>query len=213
MNKRKEDDGSEAGSDASSLHSRFGQTYIGRSIRWLTDKNSNRGRARGKNHTHIRDHKANPWVNYSDYEFTHDIGLMLLPKKFRKAHNFVVYNVTLPTHQCFGSDLVQLALPSDGLDVVVLNMVSKTFKTTGYLKAAPYNEIREISSNYYTQFSSFATSISNRISILVRSLFSFLFVSTTTSLMIRVLVSSGVVILFPIFWLFTVLLAYQCLFE
>ena len=46
--------------------------------------------------------------------------------------------------------------------------------------------------------------LSLKISIIITSLFAFLALSCTTALLVRVLISSGVVLIFPIFWLFGV---------
>ena len=46
--------------------------------------------------------------------------------------------------------------------------------------------------------------ISLKMSIIVTSLFAFFALSCTTALLVRVLISSGVVLIFPIFWLFGV---------
>lgn len=171
--------------------------------RWLSShghKNKKKKEHTTSNHTEGTD----KWTNYTDFVFTRDLGLALLPPSMQHPHDFVVHEIDIHSHKCFGSDLMQLALPSDGIDVVTMNLITFTFRESGTVKISPGSDYRKIKSDYFSRFPNFGLWLINRVVILIRSLFSFIFVSTSTSLMIRVLVSSGVVILFPLFWLFMV---------
>ena len=55
-----------------------------------------------------------------------------------------------------------------------------------------------------TMFRNLEDWISLKISIVISSLFAFFALSCVTALLVRVLISSGVVLIFPIFWMFGV---------
>ena len=134
-----------------------------------------------------------------DYEFSPEIAILALPKKAIQDHNFKSVNVTYSGNKCFGSWFTQFLLPVGGVDTVVLNNVIYTMKKKGVLisKSGDYYTWSE---KQYSHVKSLGEFIGKKIGILLFSLMSFMFLSTTTSLIVRILISSGVVLLFPIFW-------------
>lgn len=135
-----------------------------------------------------------------DFEFSPEIAILALPNEAIKDHNFKSVNVTYSGSKCFGSWFTQFLLPIGGVDTVVLNNVIYTMKKRGVLisKSGDYYTWSERQYNHITSIGQF---IGNKIGILLFSLMSFMFLSTTTALIVRILISSGVVLLFPIFWM------------
>jgi hypothetical protein len=141
----------------------------------------------------------------ADFEFSVTPSLLALPAAMRREHHFNAVNVTMQGSACFGSDSVQGMLPSDGVDVIVLNSIAYTFMADGVMRSNYwfYYDIEE--SELAPQYTSLEF-LGSRVYLLIVIGFSFMFISATTALMIRVLISSGVVIVFPIFWLFQVMI-------
>ena len=134
-----------------------------------------------------------------DYEFAFDIGLLAMRDETRRKHNINTVNVTLSGEQCFGGRFLQTLLPLGGMDTLVINTVMSTVMEGGVLITS--------SGDYYMwndmdtrKIRSFGQWLGTKIAIILLSFLSFFFISTTTALLVRVLISSGVVILFPFFW-------------
>jgi hypothetical protein len=134
-----------------------------------------------------------------DYEFSPEIAILALPKKAIQEHNFKSVNVTYTGSKCFGSWLTQFLLPVGGVDTVVLNNVIYTMKKRGVL-ISKSGDYYTWSDKQYSHVKSLGEFIGKKIGILLFSLLSFMFLSTTTALIVRILISSGVVLLFPVFW-------------
>jgi len=137
-----------------------------------------------------------------DYLFAESRALIFMDQNMRSEHKFTVYNATLDD-ACFGTGLAPLLLPLGGVDVAVTNMVMHTVKKGGLIKTK--------ADDYYgwgtadiVLYHDFAEWASFKLSILLVSVFAFFVLSCTTALLVRILISSGVVLLFPIFWLFGV---------
>ncbi len=135
-----------------------------------------------------------------DYEFAYEIGILAIPLTMRKDHNFQTVNVTYTGSECFGNSFVRALLPLGGVDTVILNSIIETIKDSGVL-LSHYGDYYTWSTSDITLYRSVSEWISFKIGVFVLSLFSFFFLSTTTALLVRVLISSGVVLLFPMFWL------------
>jgi hypothetical protein len=139
-----------------------------------------------------------------DYEFAFNIAVLALPEEVRYNHHFHSFNLTLSGEECFGSPFTMALLPLGGVDTVVKNYLQNTFHKEGAMIAA--------TGDYYTWSRedanlanlSFAQKFSFKCFVLVMSCLSFFFVSTVTALLVRILISSGVVLLFPIFWMIQV---------
>jgi hypothetical protein len=135
--------------------------------------------------------------NASDFEFSRTLAVLALPASIRRAHGFRSFNITLPTDSCFGSNTMQQFLPWDGVDIIMLNELTYSLKTDGTMWSLyGYTDVEKDS----TQSLSPDEWLIFRVEVLISSLFSFFFMSTSTALMIRVLVSSGVVLVFPMLW-------------
>ena len=136
---------------------------------------------------------------YFDYEFAFDVGILAIPDEVRQKHNFEIVNVTMSGSRCFGGATATALLPVGGIDTVVVNNVMKTVNKPGILvsKAGDYYTWQEKDITPYTTILGW---IGFKLSVLTMSLLCFFLLSTSTALLVRVLISSGVVLLFPVFW-------------
>lgn len=135
-----------------------------------------------------------------DYEFAFDYSVLSLPEDIRKSHNFDIVNVTFAGTECLGSPLLQMLVPLGGVDTLVLNAVMFTFKKPGVLESGA-GDLYSWSPTDVSPYTNVFEWLNFKLLVLVWSLFAFFFLSTSTALMVRVLISSGVVLLFPVFWL------------
>lgn len=141
--------------------------------------------------------QISPQESFYDFKFAFDVGLLVMPKDMRTEHNFKVVNLTLSGGQCFGSAFTQNVIPMGGIDTVLMNMLVNTFPNTrGYLlsRVGAYYEWSPYDIHPYSDFQGY---ISFKSAIVIQSLTAFFFVSTISALLVRVLISSGVVIIFP----------------
>jgi hypothetical protein len=147
----------------------------------------------------------NPNVTaYYDYEFTFNIGELVLPDKIRKDHDFKIINMTMSSDLCFGNSPIHYLLPLGGMDTVIINDFMYTFHKSGHLITANgdyYHWTKKDTQGY----SSYEEWIIYKIYAIFLSVFVFFLLSTSTALLVRVLISSGVVLLLPIFYLFQVI--------
>jgi len=137
-----------------------------------------------------------------DYLFSQSRTLVFMDSKMRASHGFTVYNVTLEDF-CFGSGLAPSLLPLGGVDIAVQNMLMQTVRTNGLLKTR-LNDYYAWSDFDIVQYRDLTEWLIFKTSVLLMSLFSFFALSSTTALLVRILISSGVVLIFPLFWLFGV---------
>lgn len=139
-----------------------------------------------------------------DYVFTTEISLVTMPLQMLNQHNFKIINISLAgMPMCYGNAISQLFIPFGGYDTVMQNNLMTSIKKGGILVTA--------TDNYYiwslsdiVMYRDFPEWLVLKISIVVESLFSFFAISCVTALLVRVLISSGVVLVFPIFWMFGV---------
>lgn len=150
------------------------------------------------NMTYVNDTDASP---YFDYEFAFNVGELILPNKIRKLHNFQIVNLTLSTSQCFGNAFTSSLAPLGGFDTIILNNLMHTFKKAGHLITSG-GDYYSWSNEDVNSYSSIGEWLLFKILILLLSVFIFFLLSSATALLVRVLISSGVVILLPIFALF-----------
>ena len=135
-----------------------------------------------------------------DYEFAFDNAVVGLPDEVRYGHGFHLLNVSMMSSNCFGSHvLIQNMIPLGGVDIVVMNAIKYTVNHSGTMTTARDDYYTWTSSDY-TPYKNFAQYLQYKTNVLFGSLFSFFAISTLTALLVRVLISSGVVILFPLFW-------------
>lgn len=138
-----------------------------------------------------------------DYSFSYNIGLLALPYNMRVEHGFKDINITYSRDLCFGNRFTNFLLPFvGGVDMVVMNNIMYTLKEPGIAISQlgswfSFDLIDLFDHNIHIR-----DWISFKFNVIVSSLLSFFFVSTTTALLVRILISSGVVLLFPFFYLF-----------
>jgi hypothetical protein len=139
-----------------------------------------------------------------DYVFATEISLVTMPLQMLNQHNFKIINISLvDTPMCYGGAFSQLFIPFGGYDTVMQNNLMASIKKGGILVTA--------TDNYYiwslsdiVMYQGFPEWLILKTSIVVESLFAFFAISCVTALLVRVLISSGVVLVFPIFWMFGV---------
>ena len=138
-----------------------------------------------------------------DYEFTFNVGEMLLPQKIRKQHNFEIINISMTSQECIGSVFARYLLPLGGTDTVVVNNFMSTFHKGGHLLSGAGDYYRWSDEETYPR-RSVEEWLGSKILIVIASVFAFFVLSTATALLVRVLISSGVVLLLPVFALLKV---------
>jgi hypothetical protein len=143
------------------------------------------------------------WIG-PDYEFAASWALLHLSPEIRTGHHFELVNLTYGS-ECFGSPLQQNLLTFGGLDTVVMNNLMAVIPSGGYLSSFNGRE-RHYSWTKNTNLhpEGFLDWLSLKSSILSTSLMSYFILSTTNALFVRIIISSGVVLLLPFFWLLQV---------
>jgi hypothetical protein len=136
-----------------------------------------------------------------DYVLTFDWAVTILDNDILAKYRFEVVNITLDGYGCFGSSTAEAFLPLGGLDHAVLNNIIYTLKQDGYLFTR-YGDLYHWTMNEFSPYSTGFQWMSYKFNVLWSSLLSYFLLSTTTALLVRVLISSGVVFIFPLFWLF-----------
>eukprot|EP00557_Chaetoceros_sp_GSL56_P007649 CAMPEP_0176503060 /NCGR_PEP_ID=MMETSP0200_2-20121128/15121_1 /TAXON_ID=947934 /ORGANISM="Chaetoceros sp., Strain GSL56" /LENGTH=704 /DNA_ID=CAMNT_0017902245 /DNA_START=146 /DNA_END=2257 /DNA_ORIENTATION=+ len=155
------------------------------------------------------------------YRFSTSEALMFLDDKILFYHNVSIVNVTL-SERCLvtGSDegvykqmwtnrLAQFLSPIYGMDEVIVNQVMYGIKTSKGDFRDGYLQNRETKKRWFylkTQLEEnrkvrkeFVSWLLNRIAVLIISFVAFFLITSVTALIVRLLTSSGVFILFPIF--------------
>lgn len=159
-----------------------------------------------------------------DYEFGFSIGLLgkcprqryrllyslssyaylAIPQEMRWRHNFDTFNVTLAGSECFGNAFTTALLPLGGIDTVIKNIVQNTFKREGAIIAGTGDYYTWSKQDVDLRSLGFMEKLSFKVTVFFLSIFSFFIVSTVTALLVRILISSGVVLLFPMFYMIQV---------
>lgn len=135
-----------------------------------------------------------------DYLVTFDRGVTFLSDAMKESHNFPTTNITLsPYGDCYGGSTIDYLAPIGGVDTIVLNNVIYSTRTAGYMITRQGNFFKwsEHDLQPYTKVSEW---IRYKLGILILSVLAFFFISTCTALLVRTLISSGIVIIFPIIW-------------
>mmetsp|Transcript_8451 Transcript_8451/g.11011 ORF Transcript_8451/g.11011 Transcript_8451/m.11011 type:complete len:612 (+) Transcript_8451:136-1971(+) len=141
------------------------------------------------------------------YRFTENPPLLYLNKPFIKNHDIQTMNITI-SRDCLSrnSMFLDAAISLVGYDTIIINQLfsvgaggvlenSKTGEEWGWNKGfVPPKH------GY-----SFGDSIGLKFAVLLQTCFAFFFVATVTSLIVRMLISSGVVVMFPLFWMLQML--------
>jgi hypothetical protein len=136
-----------------------------------------------------------------DYLITFDWAVTMLDSELKEKHNFELITLDIPGYNCFGKPLSESLLPFGGLDHAVLNNVIYSLKKNGFMYSK-YGDLYYWNMNDVFPYHSVADWIPYKINILFLSFLAFFLLSTTTALLVRVLISSGVIIVFPLFWCF-----------
>jgi hypothetical protein len=136
---------------------------------------------------------------YYDFEFAYDVAVLALSNDVISNHNFEIINVTFSGSQCFGNGVIQDLLPLGGVDTVIMNAIMYTTGRGGTLMSSSGDYYSWYDEDIYP-YRSILGWILFKVNILLSSLFAFFFLSSITALLVRVLISSGVVLLFPVFW-------------
>lgn len=134
-----------------------------------------------------------------DYEYAQLSSVLALPNGLRESHAFTLINVSMTGEDCFGSSVTQALLPFGGVDTAILNAVKTTTHHSGFLKSS-INAYYHWTKDELKPPSRFSDILLRKLGILLGSCLAFFLLSTVTALLIRVLISSGVVLLFPLFW-------------
>lgn len=137
-----------------------------------------------------------------DYEFSKFIELLSLTPEIREKHKFQLIPITLNS-DCFGPTSIQSLVPFGGFDVIINNFIMSTFPNGGSIrdgnrKIISWKNLDQSHPKYFTAW------LELKISIFFKSVFLFFILSAATALLIRILISSGVVLLIPFFSLFHV---------
>jgi len=122
----------------------------------------------------------------------------------RSEHGFDLFNVTLAGTECFGGVVTMALIPLGGIDTVVKNFLQNTFKQEGAVISGTGDYYTWSMQDIRLASLSLLDRASFKLMVLAMSCFSFFFVSTVTALLVRILISSGVVLLFPVFYIIQV---------
>ena len=109
----------------------------------------------------------------------------------------------MTSQECFGSVLARYLLPLGGTDTVIVNNFMSTFHKGGHLLSGAGDYYRWSDEDTYPR-RSVEEWLGSKILIVIASVFAFFVLSTATALLVRVLISSGVVLLLPVFALLKV---------
>ena len=148
------------------------------------------------------------WAEFSpDYRFVRDAPLMYVDKAFVKKHRVRLLNVTLaPSCLTRGRALHGALL--DGLvgyDAVLVNQLlypEPLRARAGLLQNVASRELWGWGAGYVPPAAgrSFGDALLRKCATLLSTGLAFFFVSTVTALVVRMLISSGVVVMFPVFF-------------
>jgi len=147
------------------------------------------------------DDDTNTTTFRSEYEFSVDPLVVALSKDFRESHEVQMHNITIP-HTCFGSGttlwLVEQVI---GYDTILINQLMYALRSDGQLKNMKTKENWIWTKVQLRDPENLIELFSRKFSVFVYSLFAFCLISTVTALVVRILISSGVAVMFPFFFL------------
>lgn len=149
-----------------------------------------------------------------DFEYARSGAVLSLKSEVKKK--FDIVNITIPHKECFGEypyiggSLYGLLAYFDGVGTVLTNNLMYTSKCSGVLmkytgeravwsSAEVYSEDHDwLEGGVVAQFSRANYFMWRKFKILFNSCLAFFLLSTTTAMLIRILLSSGVIILYPL---------------
>lgn len=142
--------------------------------------------------------------NASDFApvwtFSFDPAVLLLQDRTRQNHDFTTVNVTLHGGTCFGNSLPGALLNVIGYDTVIINQIMFTFRSRGLLKKSNGDEwwwgTGSIPPRHgYNILDRFVL----KTAVAFKSVIAFIVESTVTALIVRIIMTSGVAIMYPLF--------------
>mmetsp|Transcript_28446 Transcript_28446/g.57279 ORF Transcript_28446/g.57279 Transcript_28446/m.57279 type:complete len:448 (-) Transcript_28446:90-1433(-) len=144
----------------------------------------------------------------ADYRFTLNPPLMYLSDQFTRNHHVEVLNVTL-SRTCLtkqDSSVLGLVVGLLGYDDVMINQVFDAVHSGGVFESQGSKEQwgwtnRFAPERKHLQRRGVWESILFKLHVLVQVATAFFFIATTTAIVVRMLISSGVVVMFPLFTL------------
>ena len=137
----------------------------------------------------------------AQYEFSPTASVLYLTEQQRKRHNFRELNVTIDG-ECLGYSLASLA----GMDTVLINQLMYGLDSNALLRNKQtgelwsWNSFRINNDRRSKIKNSFGNWFVDRLAVSCLIFLFFAVMSGITAVVIRVLVSSGVVLVFPIFY-------------
>jgi len=174
------------------------------------------------NGTHVDDELSSPsyWETVH-YRYAMDDALLFLDETSAFLHNVTLVNVTV-TERCLstGSDDGKLTFLTAigeflsqiyGMDSIIINQLMYGIRgtdgasfTSGYVKSVETQERWGWHKEQMETFedNSFVEWVLKKIGIMLMSALAFFLITSVTSLIVRVLTSSGVVLMFPLFTCF-----------
>eukprot|EP01041_Mallomonas_annulata_P007897 gene7897-16167_t len=166
----------------------------------FNSNNTNQLKIENNNNNTISSISKNNSTSKFDFEFAYDYSVLTLPIHLRESHNFQTMNTTIGGKFCFGSQIIQSLIPFGGIDNIIVNLIMYTVNKPGVLKSAA-GDIYTWTYDDLKPYSNISEWLFNKFSILLSSALAFMMLSCVTALMVRVMISSGVVLLFPLFWI------------
>ena len=161
---------------------------------------------------------ADYW-NVPAYRYSSNEALMFMDKKMIAYHNISLVNVTL-SEQCLstGSDtgaytrinkIAQFLSQIYGMDAIIINQLMYGIKSTdgsfrsGHIKNIDtkerWNYSKDILKEEHDINHNIFTRVFNRLGVLAMALLAFSMIMSITALIVRLLTSSGVMVLLPLF--------------
>lgn len=139
-----------------------------------------------------------------DFRFSLNPPLLYLSDGFLHRHDVTMINLTLST-DCLtkGSRVLGALVGLVGWDTVIMNQVLVGVGEGGMLQSTRTQQVWSWSKAALTSASHRRTLVDAcafRVGVVFQSLLAFFFTSTVTSLMVRMLISSGVIVMFPLFF-------------
>lgn len=150
-----------------------------------------------------------------DFEYAKSSAVLSLNSEIQKK--FYVVNLTIPHEECFGKypliggSIYGLVAYFDGVGTVLMNDLMYASKSEGVLKKYTGDRARWSSNDFHdddkddmyrSSMMSFLFTVNEfgwlKIGILFKTALAFFLLSTSTAMLIRILLSSGVIILYPI---------------
>ena len=136
------------------------------------------------------------------YRFTKSAPVFYLDASMREAHNFTSLDVMLPADQCIGNAALRwLVQTTVGYDTIVINMLVHGLPgSDGIVRNMDTKELWNWEKRETAAPAGFGEALGKKIGVLLQSVLAFFLISTVTAMLVRVLITSGVVLIFPVFF-------------